>query len=199
MFPEHLISGGGANVGKNKIAVEIGNISFKGLKYSLGVILDEVTYICFQFPGSYFDNLLKEFLKSLNKRELQEIANQFDNGLTVAFREAITSSIISEGLVDDILFKTEIRRRFKLSLKNINFLKTKPKSYFRKFMSYYLYPLNKRYLKQKRKIDKNYLRQVLKFMKKFDEVYRNIKNKVNKIIKQKKKLSAKQTVSLSKN
>lgn len=53
MFPEHLMGGGGANVGKNKITAEIGNISFKGLRFSLSVILHEVIHICFQSPGSY--------------------------------------------------------------------------------------------------------------------------------------------------
>ena len=175
MFPEHLMGGGGANVGKDKITAEVGNISPKGFKFSLTTILHEITHISFQPPGSYFDNLLKKFLNSLNKKEIEEIdfIKEFDNDLLVTFREAITSSIIGGGIIDDILFKEEIRKRFKLQLKNLNFLKSQPRIYFRKFMSYHLYPLNKKYLQQKRKIDKNYLKEVLKLIKRFNKLYKN--------------------------
>ena len=178
MFPKHLMGGGSANVGKNKITVEAGNISSKGFKFSLTTILHETTHIFFQSPRSYFDNLLKEFLNSLNEKEIRKIdfIKEFGNNLLVIFREAITSSIIAGGIIDDTLFKDEIRKRFKLQLKNLNFLKSQPRIYFRKFTSYHLYPLNKKYLQQKRKIDKNYLKEVLKLIKKFNKLYKNFTN-----------------------
>ncbi|BCX15769.1 MAG: hypothetical protein KatS3mg097_661 [Candidatus Parcubacteria bacterium] len=174
MIPQHFMGGGGANVGRNKITVEIGNISPKGFRWSLITILHEIAHVCFQYHQSYFDNLLKEFLKSLNKQEIKEINIDkiFDNDLITIFREGITSSIISDGIIDDILFKTNTRKKLEFQLKNIDFIKTYPEGYFRKFMSYYLYPLNKKYLRQKRKIDKNYLKESLKLIKKFNKIYK---------------------------
>ncbi|MEW5907681.1 MAG: hypothetical protein AB1643_00645 [Patescibacteria group bacterium] len=168
--PKNQWGGGGANIGPKRITLEIGDISKRGIDWILRTLIHEATHICYQ---DNFNLMLRSFIQSIPKKDYNnfKIVNYFGNLYTV-LNELITSSIIGEGLIDELVFKFPSRNQLERDIKCLDWTKRSHSSLLRKSAALALYSFNKEYLKEKRAIDVNYLERAWEFLKKFEQKYK---------------------------
>lgn len=168
--------GGGANIGKRRITLEIGDLSTRGIKHSLSIALHEITHICYQ---DNFKTLIKKFVEVIPKKEYEnfKIVNFFNGDLKIVINEAITSSIIAKGIIDEKIFKFPIFEQIKKNILFLDWINRSPSTLLRYSAALNLYPLNLSYLKNRKQIDLKYIEKTYQFLKKFDNKYKTGKFK----------------------
>jgi len=177
--PPSELGGGGANIGPRRVTMEVGSLAsfgdLRAIDWASRTLLHEVTHICFQ---EEFKTLLRDFVRSLPPRSWRKFKIvRFFGNLEIPLKELITSSIIGEGLIDELVFKFPSIERLKKDITRLDWTYRSPSSLLRKSASLALRPLNKHYLAEKRKIDLRYLQHAWKFLKKFEEKYKKGKIK----------------------
>lgn len=171
MAPAGERGGGGANIGPNKISVEIGNISDAGIRWISGIILHEASHASYQ---NKFNDLVRKFTKSISLREYKKykILKIFNGNFEIAMKELITSSIVGDGIINEIVFGFPSQKHLKEDIELLDWNECSHSSLLRKSASIYLRSINKKYLKNKKQIDIDYLKYTLVFLKKFEEKYK---------------------------
>lgn len=170
MAPKGRWGGGGANIGPNRVTLEIGDMSDTGNNWISRILLHEVTHLCYQ---KRFKKLMSNFIKTLSVKSYKTFATViFFENLDTVLKELITSSIIGEGIVDSLIFKIPIKERLKLDITKLDWSQRSLSSLVRKSASLALFGLNEEYLKDKKPIDMNYIRQAFEFLQKFEQKYK---------------------------
>jgi len=170
MAPQKEWGGGGGNIGPGRLTMEIGDISPLGINWSSKTFIHETTHKCYQ---DNFKKLLRAFVKSSLKRSYKDFAMvKYFGELETVLNEAITSSIVEEGIIDRLIFKFSSEEQLKRNIIKIDWTKSSLSSLFRKSAVLALYPLNLRYLENKKSIELEYIEQAFKFLKKFEAEYK---------------------------
>lgn len=171
MAPKKEWGGGGGNIGPGRLTLEIGDISPRGIDWSSKTLIHETTHKCHQ---DNFKKLLRVFVKSLPKHSYKDFAMvKYFGELETVLNEAITSSIVEEGIIDRLIFKFSSEEQLKRNIAKIDWAKSPLSSLFRKSAVLALYSLNLRYLENNKSIDLEYIKQTFKFLKKFEAKYKN--------------------------
>lgn len=174
--PPQTGTGGGANLGADKITFECSKISQKELSHILSVIFHEIAHL---FEKKYFRPLLKKWVNNLNKREKTKIRKtqvyQEIKNFEIILNEMVVSSLLPEGYLSEKIFRENVKKKIKKYFR-INFkstVKPLPKKYrglksLRYYSAYYLYPLAKNYASQKKPLDETYIQKTYEVFRKFE-------------------------------
>ena len=137
----------------------------------MGIILHEASHASYQ---SKFNNLVRNFIKSIPHKEYKKykILKIFNGNLETAIRELITSSIVGDGIINEILFGFPSQKHLKKDIELLDWNNRPHSPLLRKSASIYLKSINKKYLKKRKQIDIDYLKYAWNFLKKFEEKYK---------------------------
>ncbi len=168
--PESL--GGQANIGKDKITLEIGGTDFKRKNDVLQTLFHEMAHR--KYENNYCRKLIKKYLKNHKlEKEIKKLG--FAGKSETLLNEAITSSLIPEGYFTEKYFKKKIG---KIDKKFIAWIKKNPQIRFkiRVYISRKMLNTTKDYIENKKTIDENYLKKIHKAYRDYLKIVNQICN-----------------------
>jgi len=160
---------GGANIGENKITIELSQITSKtGVEEKcLRVIFHEIIHAFFEKPN--FREALGKFLgkQNLDKFTQTKVYQEIGSFETI-INEMIVHSLLPNGYLGEKYFHLKTKERIG-NIKEIEKKKIKQYQDFLKLATYYLYSTLKKYLRKKKPLDENYIAQTFRIFKKWVE------------------------------
>ena len=165
-------SGGGANIGPGRVTLEPTGLSTDLAPEMLNVLYREATHLVFE--REYYQNLLKQFLKSTKDKFSEKHAfSNSERGPRTIIKEAVTTSLLPEGYLANKYFGADIFKRVERVLgKNFEKVAKGEKDDFgawRLFAAAKLFPLVKDYIENKKPVDRVYLQKVWEVFEEFSE------------------------------
>ena len=132
---------------------------------AIRLILHELIHSYFE--ELKFRKLLKDYLKKVDcKKFIKTSVFKEIKSLETIINEMIVDSMMPNGYLAEKYFHFKVNKKFK-DIKKIKNKKNKSLEDYRKLATYYLYPILKKYLVNKKPLDENYIKKTVQIFLKY--------------------------------